>query len=113
MCWTFVRDESGTGWLARRVPAADANLIRAVETFVFEFGRPGKIAMFIDDWVMGAALDPAYRSGTEGVRVELVDSTVVLLKDVYGQFQDTQLSRTDFRAMLAGFIQAISIADGA
>jgi hypothetical protein len=62
---------------------------------------------FIEDWVSGSATCADYSAGTEGVRLQLIDSAVVEMQDVYRQFNDTQLSRTDFRAVLDGLLRAI------
>jgi hypothetical protein len=107
MRWTFVRDVAGD-WLVRRYPPADANLLRAIETFAFELRSLDRLEMFIDHWVSGAAIDPGFRSGTEAVRLELVDSSVVRLIDMHGQFENTSMSRTDFRAMLDGFLRGMT-----
>lgn len=107
MRWVFTRDTEDGSWRARRYPPADPNRLAAAETLAREMTSRGKLERFIDDWIRGSAENPGYAAGTEAVRLTLADSAIVVIQDVYGQFHDTQLSRTDFRAMLDGLWHAI------
>ena len=105
--WTFRRDHPRDAWRARSRPPADRNTIEAVETFAFEINHLDDIACFVDRWVFGTATDPWYRGGTEAVGLHLVDGAAVELRDRYGQFRNTEMSRTEFRAVLDGLLRAL------
>jgi hypothetical protein len=83
----------------------DASEMQAIDMFAAEFGGLGQLAWWVENWVLGAAIRSTFKSGTEGVRLELVDSVSVRMRSMYGHFQEVEFSRTQFRAILDALLR--------
>lgn len=104
--WTFHYHEQEDEWRIAPHPEIPPSAIEAIEWLTEELSRLGRAVEWVDDWVVGSATEPDYRSGTEGVGVRLIDSAVVRLSADYGHFPDSELSRSQFRAALRNYLEA-------
>ncbi|WP_147457035.1 hypothetical protein [Micromonospora pisi] len=104
--WKFSPDSDGW-WEARRYPAASEALIAATEFLADDLHSSKWLARFTEAWVEGAAIDPDFAGGCEGLDFDLVDSSVVRVSWHFNNYADTTLSLTDFKAMLEAMHQAM------
>ncbi|GIE89585.1 hypothetical protein [Actinoplanes regularis] len=109
--WVFRYDEQDGEWRIAPHPAISPNVISAIEWLIVELCWLDRAAEWVDDWVFGSSTEPAYCSGTEAVQVQLVDSATVRLSANYGHFAKTELSRSQFRAALRNYVQALQARD--
>jgi hypothetical protein len=105
--WTFRYD--GKYWVPSRDPAADENLLRAVEILSIPFGfNTWLVQLFIDSWNETAN----EQSGETSVNittaaVKRIDGGLAEIRDKYGQFRNVCIPSEEFEAMLRSLIDAI------
>ncbi|KAK1178967.1 hypothetical protein B7755_012910 [Streptomyces sp. NBS 14/10] len=105
--WSFVHDDDR--WIPRRTPEADANTVRAVETFVLPFGgRAWSVQDGLAEWRESSrAHGIGYSLSTAGAAVKKVSDDEVELLDLYGQFENVVIPAAEFEAMLEALAQAM------
>ncbi|WP_433180625.1 hypothetical protein [Actinoallomurus sp. CA-150999] len=106
--WTFTYEEPW--WIARRTPEADANTVRAVETFFDPVANdPETIEELLNVWRDGCeCFGIGFRTGTEGGAVERISDEEVELQDRYRQFDNVVISVDEFEDMLLTLKRASS-----
>lgn len=105
--WSFVYDDDL--WIPQRAPEADANTLRAVETFVLPFGgRAWSVQAGLAAWREGSRTHGiGYSLSTAGAAVRKISEDEVELRDQYGQFDNVSIPAAEFEAMLEALAQAM------
>lgn len=105
--WTF--RYNGQYWVPSRDPAADENLLLAVETLALSFRfKTWQVQDLIDAWNEAGSEQAGTTSvGLTTVTVKRVNGDLAEIRDKYGQFQNVRLPGDEFEAMLRSLVEAI------
>ena len=104
--WSF--SYSGQYWVPSRSPAADANLLRAVETLALSFRfKVWPVELALDAWLESA--DDRTDDGVNitTVAIRRVGNGLAEIRDKYGQFENVRVSVEEVELIFRSLIEAI------